>query len=161
DPRDPAGGLEAADEPLGPLPLRPRRRPHRRLHPAGRRPHLSPRADTALVAHNPVRILPGAQQEGPAQGVFLPGRPLATSCARATRVPLRALGALLGGVRRRSPRNSADIASDKRALRGPPSGWWGGTVTIHDEAGTVRPLTLAWVGRHLGVGERVVKTEAL
>ncbi|MFI6441736.1 phosphotransferase family protein [Streptomyces sp. NPDC050759] len=31
----------------------------------------------------------------------------------------------------------------------------------HDGAGAVRPLTLAWVGRHLDVGERVVKTEAL
>ncbi|MEU6789933.1 aminoglycoside phosphotransferase family protein [Nonomuraea angiospora] len=30
----------------------------------------------------------------------------------------------------------------------------------HDEAG-VRPLTLAWVSRHLEVGERIVKTEAL
>ena len=52
-PDEPARRLEAADEPLGPLPLRPRRRHHRRLHPAGRRPHLSPRADTALVAHSP------------------------------------------------------------------------------------------------------------
>ncbi|MGI5517779.1 phosphotransferase family protein [Streptomyces sp. CA-106131] len=34
-------------------------------------------------------------------------------------------------------------------------------MTIHDEAGAVRPLTLAWVGRHLDIGERVVKTEAL
>ncbi|MFF5973984.1 DUF4267 domain-containing protein [Streptomyces sp. NPDC012769] len=32
--------MEGADEPLGPLPLRPRRRHHRRLHPAGRRPCL-------------------------------------------------------------------------------------------------------------------------
>lgn len=31
----------------------------------------------------------------------------------------------------------------------------------HDGAGAVRPLTLAWVGRHLDMGERVVKTEAL
>lgn len=31
----------------------------------------------------------------------------------------------------------------------------------HDEAGAVRPLTLAWVGRHLEVGERIVRTEAL
>lgn len=53
DPREPARGLEGAAEPLGPLPLRPRRRHHRRLHPAGRRPRLSPRADTALVAHDP------------------------------------------------------------------------------------------------------------
>ncbi|MFI6742253.1 phosphotransferase family protein [Nonomuraea sp. NPDC050451] len=30
----------------------------------------------------------------------------------------------------------------------------------HDEA-AVRPLTLAWVSRHLEVGERIVKTEAL
>ncbi|MGW9027789.1 phosphotransferase family protein [Streptomyces sp. NPDC055722] len=34
-------------------------------------------------------------------------------------------------------------------------------MTIHDEAGAVRPLALAWVGRHLDIGERVVKTEAL
>ncbi|QQM38626.1 aminoglycoside phosphotransferase family protein [Streptomyces liliifuscus] len=34
-------------------------------------------------------------------------------------------------------------------------------MTDHDEAGAVRPLTLAWVSRHLGVGERVVRTEAL
>ncbi|MEU1596461.1 aminoglycoside phosphotransferase family protein [Streptomyces sp. NPDC005708] len=34
-------------------------------------------------------------------------------------------------------------------------------MTIHDKAGAVRPLTLAWVGRHLDIGERVVKTEAL
>ncbi|MFB7633906.1 phosphotransferase family protein [Streptomyces sp. NPDC056149] len=31
----------------------------------------------------------------------------------------------------------------------------------HDEAGTVRPLALAWVRRHLEVGERIVRTEAL
>ncbi|MFG2732214.1 phosphotransferase family protein [Streptomyces canus] len=31
----------------------------------------------------------------------------------------------------------------------------------HDGAVDVRPLTLAWVGRHLDIGERVVKTEAL
>lgn len=31
----------------------------------------------------------------------------------------------------------------------------------HDEAGSVRPLTLAWVGRQLDTGERVVRTEAL
>ncbi len=31
----------------------------------------------------------------------------------------------------------------------------------HDEAGSVRPLTLAWVSRHLEAGERIVKTEAL
>lgn len=31
----------------------------------------------------------------------------------------------------------------------------------HDEAAAVRPLTLAWVSRHLKVGERVVRTEAL
>lgn len=31
----------------------------------------------------------------------------------------------------------------------------------HDEAGAVRPLTLAWVSRHLEVGERIVRTEAL
>ncbi|MFB7496584.1 phosphotransferase family protein [Streptomyces sp. NPDC056161] len=31
----------------------------------------------------------------------------------------------------------------------------------HDEAATVRPLTLAWVGRHLEVGERIVRIEAL
>ncbi|MFJ5679139.1 phosphotransferase family protein [Streptomyces sp. NPDC093097] len=33
-------------------------------------------------------------------------------------------------------------------------------MTNHDEA-AVRPLTLAWVSRHLEVGERIVKTEAL
>ena len=31
----------------------------------------------------------------------------------------------------------------------------------HEEAGSVRPLTLAWVGRQLDSGERIVKTEAL
>ncbi|MFE5111623.1 phosphotransferase family protein [Streptomyces sp. NPDC056663] len=34
-------------------------------------------------------------------------------------------------------------------------------MTDHDEAVAVRPLTLAWVSRHLEVGERVVRTEAL
>ncbi|MFF1964895.1 phosphotransferase family protein [Streptomyces sp. NPDC058232] len=34
-------------------------------------------------------------------------------------------------------------------------------MTNHDEAVAVRPLTLAWVSRHLEVGERVVRTEAL
>ena len=34
-------------------------------------------------------------------------------------------------------------------------------MTDHDEAGAVRPLTLAWVGRHLTAGERIVRTEAL
>ncbi|NUS83273.1 MAG: aminoglycoside phosphotransferase family protein [Streptomyces sp.] len=34
-------------------------------------------------------------------------------------------------------------------------------MTNHDEAATVRPLTLAWVSRHLEVGERIVRTEAL
>jgi aminoglycoside phosphotransferase (APT) family kinase protein len=34
-------------------------------------------------------------------------------------------------------------------------------VTDHDEAAAVRPLTLAWVSRHLEVGERIVRTEAL
>ncbi|MGW1052775.1 phosphotransferase family protein [Streptomyces sp. NPDC002521] len=34
-------------------------------------------------------------------------------------------------------------------------------MTNHDEAAAVRPLTLDWVSRHLEVGERVVKTEAL
>ena len=34
-------------------------------------------------------------------------------------------------------------------------------VPDHDEAAAVRPLTLAWVGRHLGAGERIVGTEAL
>jgi len=34
-------------------------------------------------------------------------------------------------------------------------------VTHHDEAATVRPLTLAWVSRHLGAGERVVGAETL
>ncbi|MFI6408470.1 phosphotransferase family protein [Streptomyces sp. NPDC050548] len=31
----------------------------------------------------------------------------------------------------------------------------------HDETGAVRPLTLAWVGRFLKAGERIVKTEVL
>jgi aminoglycoside phosphotransferase (APT) family kinase protein len=34
-------------------------------------------------------------------------------------------------------------------------------VANHDEAAAVRPLTLAWVSRHLEVGERIVRTEAL
>ncbi|MFF7704525.1 phosphotransferase family protein [Streptomyces lydicus] len=34
-------------------------------------------------------------------------------------------------------------------------------MTNHDEAAAVRPLTLAWVSRHLEAGERIVKTEAL
>lgn len=34
-------------------------------------------------------------------------------------------------------------------------------MTNHDEAAAVRPLTLAWVNRHLEAGERVVRTEAL
>ncbi|MFF1918058.1 phosphotransferase family protein [Streptomyces sp. NPDC058239] len=34
-------------------------------------------------------------------------------------------------------------------------------VINHDEAAAVRPLTLAWVSRHLEVGERIVRTEAL
>ncbi|WP_329126605.1 aminoglycoside phosphotransferase family protein [Streptomyces caniferus] len=34
-------------------------------------------------------------------------------------------------------------------------------MTDHDEAAAVRPLTLAWVSRHLEAGERIVKTEAL
>ncbi|MFC9429789.1 phosphotransferase family protein [Streptomyces sp. NPDC056987] len=34
-------------------------------------------------------------------------------------------------------------------------------MTNHDEAAAVRPLTLAWVGRHLETGERIVATEAL
>ncbi|OIJ96592.1 phosphotransferase family protein [Streptomyces monashensis] len=34
-------------------------------------------------------------------------------------------------------------------------------MTDHDEAAPVRPSTLAWVGRHLEAGERVVRTEAL
>ncbi|WP_330480099.1 aminoglycoside phosphotransferase family protein [Streptomyces sp. NBC_01544] len=34
-------------------------------------------------------------------------------------------------------------------------------MTDHDEAVAVRPLTLAWVSRHLEFGERVVRTEAL
>lgn len=34
-------------------------------------------------------------------------------------------------------------------------------MTNHDEAAAVRPLTLAWVSRHLEVGERIVETEAL
>ncbi|WP_405612572.1 phosphotransferase family protein [Streptomyces sp. NBC_01508] len=34
-------------------------------------------------------------------------------------------------------------------------------MTNHDEAPIVRPLTLAWVSRHLEAGERIVGTEAL
>ncbi|WP_030743273.1 phosphotransferase family protein [Streptomyces sp. NRRL F-5135] len=34
-------------------------------------------------------------------------------------------------------------------------------MTDHDEVAAVRPLTLAWVSRHLKVGEWIVKTEAL
>lgn len=34
-------------------------------------------------------------------------------------------------------------------------------MTNHDEAATVRPLTLAWVRRHLEAGERIVGAEAL
>ncbi|MEE1738786.1 aminoglycoside phosphotransferase family protein [Streptomyces sp. BE147] len=34
-------------------------------------------------------------------------------------------------------------------------------MTKHDEVAAVRPLTLAWVSRHLEVGERIVRTEAL
>ncbi|MFG2531523.1 phosphotransferase family protein [Streptomyces sp. NPDC048516] len=34
-------------------------------------------------------------------------------------------------------------------------------MTNHDEAAAVRPLALAWVSRHLEVGERIVRTEAM
>ncbi|MFF2924139.1 phosphotransferase family protein [Streptomyces celluloflavus] len=34
-------------------------------------------------------------------------------------------------------------------------------MTNHDEAVAVRPLTLAWVGRHLDVGERIVRVQEL
>ncbi|MGW0769233.1 phosphotransferase family protein [Streptomyces sp. NPDC002676] len=34
-------------------------------------------------------------------------------------------------------------------------------MTNHDGAAAVRPLTLAWVSRHLEVGERIVRIEAL
>ncbi|GAA1961069.1 phosphotransferase family protein [Kitasatospora viridis] len=34
-------------------------------------------------------------------------------------------------------------------------------MTNHDDAAAVRPLTLAWVSRHLADGERIVRTEAL
>ncbi|GGL87851.1 phosphotransferase family protein [Micromonospora yangpuensis] len=34
-------------------------------------------------------------------------------------------------------------------------------MTNHDEAAAVRPLTLAWVSRHLEVGERIVRTTVL
>ncbi|WKX74018.1 phosphotransferase family protein [Streptomyces sp. XD-27] len=34
-------------------------------------------------------------------------------------------------------------------------------MTNHDEAAAVRPLALAWVSRHLEVGERIVRAEAL
>ncbi|GAA1712881.1 phosphotransferase family protein [Streptomyces yatensis] len=34
-------------------------------------------------------------------------------------------------------------------------------MTDHDEAAALRPLTLAWVSRHLAAGERIVGTQAL
>lgn len=34
-------------------------------------------------------------------------------------------------------------------------------MTDHDEAASVRPSTFAWVSRHLEVGERIIRTEAL
>lgn len=34
-------------------------------------------------------------------------------------------------------------------------------MTNHDQAAAVRPLALAWVNRHLEVGERIIRTEAL
>ncbi|MGO4426510.1 phosphotransferase family protein, partial [Streptomyces sp. MCAF7] len=34
-------------------------------------------------------------------------------------------------------------------------------MTNHDEVAAVRPLTLAWASRHLEVGERIVRIEAL
>jgi aminoglycoside phosphotransferase (APT) family kinase protein len=34
-------------------------------------------------------------------------------------------------------------------------------VTNHDEVSAVRPLTLAWVSRHLEVGERIVRAQVL
>ncbi|MFF4948348.1 phosphotransferase family protein [Streptomyces chattanoogensis] len=34
-------------------------------------------------------------------------------------------------------------------------------MTNHDEVAAVRPLTLAWASRHLDVGERIVRAEAL
>ncbi|GAA0622654.1 hypothetical protein GCM10010174_47080 [Kutzneria viridogrisea] len=34
-------------------------------------------------------------------------------------------------------------------------------MTNHDEVAAVRPLTLAWVSRHLDAGERVVRTQVL
>ncbi|MFF9403904.1 phosphotransferase family protein [Streptomyces sp. NPDC014744] len=34
-------------------------------------------------------------------------------------------------------------------------------MTNHDEAATVRPLTLAWASRHLEAGERIIRTEVL
>jgi aminoglycoside phosphotransferase (APT) family kinase protein len=34
-------------------------------------------------------------------------------------------------------------------------------VTNHDETAAIRPLTLAWVSRHLAAGERIVRTEVL
>ncbi|MFG2094009.1 phosphotransferase family protein [Streptomyces sp. NPDC048612] len=34
-------------------------------------------------------------------------------------------------------------------------------MTNHDEVAAIRPLTLAWVCRHLEVGERIVRTDAL
>lgn len=34
-------------------------------------------------------------------------------------------------------------------------------MSDHDEAADVQPSTLAWVGRHLEAGERIVGTEAL
>lgn len=38
---------------------------------------------------------------------------------------------------------------------------WGGVVTDHEDAGVVRPMTLAWVRRYLDVGERVVGVSVL
>lgn len=38
---------------------------------------------------------------------------------------------------------------------------WSITLPNHDEAAAVRPLTPTWVRRHLEVGERIVRTEAL
>ena len=49
----------------------------------------------------------------------------------------------------------------RQLLRGcQPPGSRGGTVTNREEA-ALRPLTLAWVSRHLEAGERIVRTEAL
>ncbi len=53
------------------------------------------------------------------------------------------------------------VPSNTKLLRVLPSGCSDGTVSNHYEAVAVRPLTRAWVGRHLEAGEQIVRTEAL